>query len=241
MCGRDVLDVDVDTIVAAFALDRAPTSIEPRYNISPGYGGVGTPWIVRVAADQQRELITARWWLIPRFWKKPLQQLPSTFNARAEDIAHKPMFRDSLVKRRCLVPASGWYEFRGPRGKKESFLFRIPSLPVFGFAGIYDEWTSPDGEVITSFAIVTTEPNETARAIHDRMPVVLHPGDHATWLDPANHDPARLQALLRPWDGDTTVYRTSGFGNDPRREGRECIEAFREHDKKRDDGPLFEC
>ena len=239
MCGRDVLDVDVDSVVSALALDRAPASIEPRYNIAPGYGGVGAPWIARIAADGKRELVSARWWLIPHFWSKPLQDLPSTFNARSEDIAHKPMFRDSFKKRRCLVPASGWYEFRGKPGKKESFLFRIPSAPVFAFAGIYDEWTSPEGEVIPSFAITTTTPCPVAAAIHDRMPVVLHREQYATWLDPAEHDAAKLQAMLRPWDGELSVYRTTGYGNDPRREGPECVVPFEGKVAKRH-GPLFE-
>ncbi len=239
MCGREVLDADTDEVLAAFEVARAPRIIERRYNISPGYGGVGAPWIVRVADGGQRELLTARWWLIPRWWKKSLTKLPTSFNARAEDVAKKPMFRESLRKRRCLVPATGWYEFKGKPGKKESYLFVVPELHVFGFAGIYDEWVSPEGEVVPSFAIVTTEPNAQAAEVHDRMPLLLHPSDHARWLDPENQDAASLAPLLRPWDGKLRIVRASGYGNDPRHEGPQCVAPFVE-DKPKRDGPLFE-
>ncbi|HEX7481211.1 MAG TPA: SOS response-associated peptidase [Polyangiales bacterium] len=225
MCGRTVLNTDIDAAVAHFALQHHPAQLPARFNISPGYGGVGAPWIVRVDAAHERELVHARWWLIPAWWKKPLKELPTAFNARAEEAAQKPFFRDALKRRRCLMPATGWYEYQGARGHKRAFLFQLPEHGVFGIAGIYERWMNPeDGEVIDSFAIMTTTPNPEASKIHDRMPVVLPASAYNAWLDPDNHDVAQLQTLLQPWHGALEIYETTGYGNDPRREGPDCIE-----------------
>jgi len=225
MCGRSAFVANIDDVVEHFALERHPDSLEPRYNIAPGHGGSGAPWIVRVARDQQREMVQARWWLIPYWWKKPLKELPTALNARAEDVARKPLFRDAFVRRRCIVPATAWYEFRGERGHKESFAFQLPHGELFGFAGLWETWRSPDtGELIASFAIITTTPNDVAATIHNRMPVVLSPADYALWLDPAMHEADRLQPLLHPWSGPLKVFQTTGFGNNPRHEGPDCLE-----------------
>jgi putative SOS response-associated peptidase YedK len=165
MCGRTAFTATIDDVVEQFAVERHFASLAPRFNIAPGYGGVGAPSIVRIARDGKRELAMARWWLIPRWWKKSLKELPAAFNARAEDIARKPFFRDALVTRRCVMPATAWYEFCGACGHKESFAFQLPGRQLFGFAGIWDSWVNPeDGEVIDSFAIATTTANRPRRA-----------------------------------------------------------------------------
>jgi putative SOS response-associated peptidase YedK len=225
MCGRGVLNADIKDAIRELGLVRHPDELAPRYNISPGYNGAGAPWIVRVGDDGEREMITARWWLIPSWWKQPLKKLPTTFNARSETIATSRLFKGPFAKRRCLMPATGWYEFQGKLGAKRSFCFHLPEWRLFAFAAIYENWINPDdGEVVTSFAIVTCEPTPQAATIHDRMPVLLHARDYAQWLDPSNHDTASMQQLLKPWDGELLIYETRGLGNNPRHEGADCLE-----------------
>jgi putative SOS response-associated peptidase YedK len=137
----------------------------------------------------------------------------------------KPFFREAFLKRRCLMPASAWYEFRGARGRKQSYCFHRPEFALLSFAGVWESHVAPDsGEVIESFAILTTTPNAQAATVHDRMPVVLAREDYARWLDPRVRDPDKLFDLLRPYAGELVVYQTTGYGNDPRHEGPECIE-----------------
>ncbi len=224
MCGRAVLNTEIDQAVAELGLAHHPDALPPRFNIAPGYGGVGAPFIVRLDEQHERELVPARWWLIPSWWKKPRKELPSSFNARAEDVAHKPFFREAWKHRRCLMPATGWYEFQGARGHKRSYLFQLPGHGLFCFAGIYERWVNPeDGEVIDSFAIITTAPSPAAAKIHDRMPVVLPKAAYNAWLDPATADLDALHALLLPYDGELEIYQTCGYGNDPRHEGPQCL------------------
>ena len=224
MCGRSAFVANIDEVVEHFALEHHPVDIEQRYNIAPGYNGAGAPWIVRVGRDHQREMLTARWWLIPCWWKKPLKELPTAFNARTEDVATKPLFRDAFAKRRCVVPATAWYEFRGARGHKESFAFQLPDHPLFGFAGVWEVWRDPEsGERVSSFAIITTTPSELASKFHNRMPVVISPRNYAHWLDPSEHDIAALRHLLQPWSGELKVFQASGFGNNPHHEGPQCL------------------
>ncbi len=168
--------------------------------------------------------MNACWWLIPSWWKQPLKKLPTTFNARAETIASSRFFKDAFERRRCLMPVTGWYEYQGKAGHKRSLCFHLPSWELLAFAGIYETWQSPDGEIVTSFAIATTQPSQAASKIHDRMPVVLHPDDYSEWLDPENREAATLERLLTPWDGALEIYETTGFGNSPHNEGPECIE-----------------
>src|SRR4051794_9062762 len=162
MCGRAVLNADISQAVQELAIDRHPPTLPLRFNISPGYNGVDAPFIVRTAQDGKRELIQARWWLIPASWNKPLKELPTSFNARAEGIATSPFFRDAFSKRRCLMPATGWYEYQGKAGKKRSFCFHLPDWKLLAFAGVYETWISPEGQVVTSFAIVTSPPSPAA-------------------------------------------------------------------------------
>lgn len=219
------MPLPIDQVVRAFGIVHHPETIAPRYNISPGYNGSGAPWIVRVADDGQRELITARWWSIPSWWKKPLKDLPTTFNARAETVATSKLFKGAFAKRRCLMPLTGWYEFQGKPGAKRSFHFHLPERAPLGVAGICETWMNPeDGELVPAFSIPTCEPSPEAALIHNRMPVVLHPNDYATWLDPNNHDTAKLQTLLHAWDGPLEIYETKGHGNNPRHEGRDCLD-----------------
>jgi putative SOS response-associated peptidase YedK len=226
MCGRYSVVGELSDVRLTFQVDVVNLFREwrPTYNITPNYNaGTEQPIVVR-GGHGERELRLARWWFIPEHWPKPLKALPTTFNARAEELEQKPIFRQALHTRRCLVPASGWREFQGKPGEKQAYHFQL-SEPLFAFAGLWSTYQSPEGELVDSYAIITTEPSETAAQIHDRMPLVLSPASYATWLDSAQ-DPhavlsdARAQSLRRPLE----TYPTNPVGNSGRFEGPEVIE-----------------
>lgn len=226
VCGRYTLLTETYDIADWFQLEMTFPPVS-RYNIAPSYSSTNPPPIVRLGENGAREIVPARWWLIPSWWKKPLKELPTAFNARAEDIATKPMFRTAFRRHRCLVPATGWYEFKGTAGNKESYHFHLPERGPLAFGGVWERWTSPENETVDSFAILTTQPNETARAIHNRMPLIIEPADYARWLAPIELGDA-ADELCSAYAKGLTVYRTRAFGNDPRREGPECVERFSE-------------
>jgi putative SOS response-associated peptidase YedK len=171
--------------------------IVPRYNIAPTQ-----PIVVVREGAKGRELIPVRWGLIP-WWAKDIKALPLMVNARAEQIAERPAFRDAYKYRRCLVPASGFYEWQ-PRGKgpKQPFLARPRSADqrddnLLAFAGLWETWHGADGSEIDSATIIVTDANASLATIHDRMPVIVAPEDFETWLS-RDTDPADAGALLKP-------------------------------------------
>ena len=192
MCGRFSLNAAEAELRRLFGYDGPPLNLMPRYNIAP----TQTVPVVAVGREGNRVLVMMRWGLIPS-WAKDLTGGAKLINARAEGIAEKPAFRDAFAKRRCFVPADGFYEWRElPGGRKQPYRIRRPDGAPFAFAGLWEQWRGPEGRVL-SFTIVTTEANDRLRPIHGRMPVVLAPEDFATWLDAATPAQAAL-ALLRP-------------------------------------------
>jgi putative SOS response-associated peptidase YedK len=192
MCGRYTLIANAEAIRLLFELPAFDERLAvPRYNIAPTQPIV----IVREGA-RGRQLVPMRWGLIP-WWAKNLKDLPLMINARAEQVSEKPAFRDAFKYRRCLVPASGFYEWetRG-RGPKKPFA-AMPKNSLIAFAGLWETWHGPDGSEIDTAAIVTTDASDYLRPIHERMPVVLHQEDFATWLSRDTHL-ADAQGLLRP-------------------------------------------
>lgn len=146
-------------------------------------------------------------------------------NARSETVAEKPAFREAFKRRRCLIPADGFYEWQRRDGKKQPFYFRLRDERPFGFAGLWEKWRSPAGEVIESCAILTTEANELLRPVHHRMPVILHPEDYSLWLDEDARQRALLKELLRPYPAEEmTAYPVSAQVNSPSNQGRALIE-----------------
>ena len=197
----------------------------PAYNIAPSYGPGSEQLLVVQTRDGKRALRLGRWWMIPHFWTKPLKALPAAFNARSEELAQKPYWRDAFRQYRCLVPATGWREFKaeGPVKVKQPYQFRL-ARRVFAFAGLWSRWTSPDGELIDSFAVVTTEPNAQAVEYHDRMPLVLAPDQYDGWLDPqADAEQLLLEARARSAHLTLDVYPTDRRGNNVRFEGPEVV------------------
>ena len=161
------------------------------------------------------------WGLVPRWAKEP----KGLINARAETVAEKPSFRDSFRRRRCLVPADGFYEWRAAgQRRKQPYAIRFAGDELLAFAGIWDRWLGASGEELVTCALLTCPPNEAVARLHHRMPVVL-PGEEAmaTWLDP-EADPAVLRSLLVPLPAERTViYPVSSRVNNPRAEGPELL------------------
>jgi putative SOS response-associated peptidase YedK len=198
----------------------------PLYNIAPSYGPGSEQVFVVKTREGKRAIRLGRWWMIPHFWKQPLKALPAAFNARAEDLAAKPFWRGSFERHRCLVPATGWREFRPERGKKQPYQFRLQQR-LFAFAGLWSRWTSPDGELVDSFAIITTAPSEKAAQYHDRMPLVLPADLHEAWLDrDAPGDAVLSEACARSLALPLDVYPTDPRGNNVRFEGPEVVARF---------------
>jgi putative SOS response-associated peptidase YedK len=212
MCGRYTITSPSEAIREIFGVSW-PEDLAPRYNVAPTQD-VPIVRRPRDGAPGAREAATVRWGLIP-FWAKEAAIGNRLINARADGVATKPAFRDSFAKRRCLVVADGFYEWRKTGGRKQPYWIRLASRRPFAFAGLWSRWRDPAGAPLESCTIVTTEANEACRAIHPRMPVILRPEDHDRWLDP---DPADAE-LLRPFDAEpmeaiAVSTRVNSPGND---------------------------
>jgi putative SOS response-associated peptidase YedK len=148
--------------------------------------------------------------------------------ARAETVSEKPAFREAFARSRCLVPADGYYEWQrqGRMGqRKQPFYIRMKDKRLFAFAGLWERWRGPDGKAVETCAILTTEPNQSLKEIHDRMPVIFDPKDYEQWLDPYIRQAALLQQLLRPYPDDAlTAYPVSLHVNDPAHDDAACTE-----------------
>lgn len=213
MCGRYVLSATGEQIAAHFALAGAP-SIAPRYNIAPTQQ---VP-VVRLARSGERELVLLRWGLVP-FWAKDLAIGQRQINARAESLETRPAFREAFRRRRCLVPATGFYEWQaGPR-RKQPYLCRLPGHGLFAFAGLWESWRSPEGEVAQTYAIVTADANDALRPVHDRMPVIVPAGEYESWLH--GEDAARL--LAPPADLPLVLEAVGLAVNNVRNDGPELV------------------
>jgi putative SOS response-associated peptidase YedK len=219
MCGRATYKLTWEEIVALYRLtlgQPAPHNFQPRFNVCP------TTTIDAIVADNgKRELIRARWGLVPNWWSKPLKELKlATFNARAETIAEKPMFRSAFKRKRCLIPVSGYYEWQDTPGGKQPWYFTAQNgSPALTVAGLWDEWTDKEtGKPLKSCTMIITEPNEFVAEVHDRMPVLLGEGQFDQWLSgkagieylkPAAND------LLQKWPVSKRVNSSRAPDDDP--------------------------
>lgn len=218
MCGRFTLRTPAADLVRIFELLRSD-ELQPRYNIAPTQ-----PVAIIRETPKGRELSLVHWGLIPS-WSKDPSIGSRMINARAESVASKPSFRSAFRRRRCLIPADGFYEWRKVSAKaKQPYLIGRADWRPFAFAGLWEHWTGPDGGEIESCTIITTEANELLQPLHDRMPVILEPEEYADWLDPAINDAERLQPLLDPYPPDLmALYPVSTTVNNPRNEHPACI------------------
>jgi len=215
MCGRFSQRYTWREIRDLYDLTGTARNLQAHYNIAP----TDTVEVVRPAADGANELVPMRWGLIPYWWKKPLKQLPSTFNARAENVVDKPMFRDAFKRHRCIIPASGYYEWITMPDGKQPYFISAADGGVLSFAGLWERWKNPEsGEFVTSCTIIVTDANALTRPIHDRMPVVLDKADIAAWLGGAAGAEVLKPAAedrLRLWPVSRRVNKTGTGDDDP--------------------------
>jgi len=219
MCGRFLLAVDPAEIQDAFPDFEFPSAIEPRFNIAPSQ-----PVLV-VPNDNSSKADYFLWGLIPSWAKDPSIGV-RLINARSETLSEKPTFRGPYKYHRCLVVASGFYEWQQkPNAKsKTPFHFRLKNGKPFAFAGLWDEWHSPDGSQVKSCTIITTSPNEIAIAVHDRMPVILSSSNYSRWLDPNPKSPNDLKSLLIPYPSEEMMMsEVTSYVNNPKNGGPNCI------------------
>ncbi|HEX5104739.1 MAG TPA: SOS response-associated peptidase [Pirellulaceae bacterium] len=226
MCGRYTLRTPMTVLAQQFLfeLDASLEGSGPRYNIAPTQDVAA----VRIReAGGKRELAFFHWGLIPP-WAKDAKIAYSTINARADTVAAKPAFRAAFKKRRCLVLADGFYEWQRSGKTKLPFLYEVDGGKPFALAGLWESWRGPekgDGPPLESCALITTDANELASQIHDRMPVILDAADYDAWLDPENQDRDGLEALLAPFPAERMTARAvSTVVNNARNDGSECVE-----------------
>ena len=189
MCGRFTL-IDWEEMVERFGV--AAEGIKPRYNIAPTQS---TPVIIH---ENGPHLQMARWGLVP-FWAKELSFGAKLINARAETVHENNYFRHSLKVKRCLIPADGFYEWKKDGTVKKPYRFTLQDKEIFAFAGLWDQWRSPNGDDIISFTIITTTANALVHEVHDRMPVILTKEAEQIWLDSRFQDHETLRELLVPY------------------------------------------
>lgn len=186
-------------------IGQTTSNFQPRYNICPT-----TNVDAVVQNGEGRELQQMRWGLVPSWWSKPLKELRlATFNARAETIHEKPFFRDAFKTKRCIIPASGYYEWQTIGKEKQPWYFTDKSEPILNIAGIWDEWTDKEtGQSLRSCSMVITEPNKFVAEVHDRMPVLLKPDQFEGWLSGALGRESLVPAsedMLQKWPVSKSV------------------------------------
>jgi putative SOS response-associated peptidase YedK len=213
MCGRFTLSANAQRLKDFFPLYEIP-EIQPRFNIAP------TQQVLTVRQEENAKPQAAflRWGLIPS-WATDKKIGASLINARADTVATKPSFRSAFKRRRCLILADGFYEWRKGDKPKQPFHIRLSDGQAFAFAGLWEHWKGEE-PAIDSCTIITTDANDVVRPLHDRMPVILDPRDYARWLDPACADPGVLQEMLRPYAPEQmTAVPVSPYVNSARNEG----------------------
>jgi putative SOS response-associated peptidase YedK len=191
MCGRYALGkMQWWILQQTFKLQQSALNLEPRWNVAPTQQAP----VIRQGEDGENEAVMARWGLVPFFWQKSLKEMKySTFNAKSETAAQTASYREPFKRRRCIVPAAGFYEWTGSKGQKQPWFITLKDQDWFGMAGLWDR-AEVDGETIESFTVLTKTPNAAVQAIHTRMPVILDPADFDAWLDTDNQDVESLMA-----------------------------------------------
>lgn len=219
MCGRLTLSTPARIVAEHFGLAAVP-ALEPRYNIAPSQP---VAIVRRRPGEPERTLEMRIWGLVPTWAREPGVGA-RLINARAETVARKRAYRDAFRRRRCLVPADGFFEWQ-PRGRnpKQPYHVTPHDGELFAIAGLYERWRGGDAPLDTC-TLITTEANARMRTVHDRMPVLLPPEAWSAWLDPEADDLDALQALLRPSPPDSLELHPVGLHvNDPRHDDPECV------------------
>ena len=220
MCGRFTQTATPAALAQQFGLSIPPL-LTPRYNIAPSQP------VAAIRIDPEtttRQLVQLRWGLIPS-WATDPKIGYQCINAKAETVAEKPSFRAAFRKRRCLVVATGFYEWQVQGKQKQPMWIGLNDQRPFAFAGLWEQWQPPEGEAIESCTILTTEPNDLMKPIHQRMPVLLPTEAYEQWLDSRVQDFPALHSWLHPYPGDDLrAYPVSTLVNNPRHDRPECLE-----------------
>jgi putative SOS response-associated peptidase YedK len=193
MCGRYTITVSEDELIARYAAEEPTNRYHtPRFNVAP------TQRVPVILNEEGIIKIDAfKWGLIP-FWAKDTKVGFKMINARADTVAEKPSFRTAFKQRRCLIPADGFYEWKKIGSDKQPYRILLKDQQIFSMAGLWESWTSPEGEEVKSCTIITTDPNELMLDIHDRMPMILSVEDEHKWLDKGK-SVEELKAMLQPF------------------------------------------
>ena len=219
MCGRFTLTVDPAEIADTFGSFTFPIQFAPRYNIAPSQP------VLAIPNDAKNKADFFIWGLIPS-WAKDPSISNKLINARGETIAEKPSFRGGFKYKRCLILTDGFYEWKTQPGQKTKtpYFIHMKDRQPFAFAGLWDEWQSPEGSSIRTCTIITTEPNELMSSLHNRMPVILDPKDYDQWLDAAPQTPDKLIHLIKPFPADAmSAHPVSTLVNMPGNDRPECV------------------
>jgi len=219
MCGRFTLTVNPGELQDAFSEYSFPEQFSPRFNIAP------TQPVLAIANDGKNKADFFLWGLIPS-WAKDPSIANKLINARGETIAEKPSFRGSFKYKRCLILADGFYEWKAQADGKSKIphYIHMKDRKPFAMAGLWDEWHSPDGGSVRTCTIITTEPNELMKTLHNRMPVILDPTEYAAWLNPSPQTPDNLLHLIKPFPADRmSAYPVSTMVNSPHSDRAELV------------------
>ncbi|WP_340701341.1 SOS response-associated peptidase [Brevibacillus borstelensis] len=223
MCGRFTIITDPVIMMERFILDEIAFHLEPRYNVAP------SQMIPAIIADKGKRRIGQLKWGLVSSWAQDEKIGYKMINARAETLQEKPAFRNLFARKRCLILADSFYEWRQTEKGKQPMRIMMKNEEPFAFAGLFDTWTGPDGQKVHTCTIVTTKPNEVVKDIHDRMPVILRQEDEAIWLDRDNFDADLLQSLLVSYDADQMrAYPVSAMVGGPKNDSPECIKEITE-------------
>jgi putative SOS response-associated peptidase YedK len=196
MCGRFTLAAGQDELLKAFKIEDVQYEHTSRYNIAP------TQLVPGVVLNNGKRSLQAFYWGLLPSWAKTKKIAYSTFNARSESIQSKPAFRSVFTRNRMIIASDGFFEWSHKGKEKQPYRFRLKSKDIFAFAGLFDHWKSPEGDLVQSCTIITTKPNSLTEKVHDRMPVILSEEDIKLWLDPEINDKDFLQSLLQPYDAN---------------------------------------
>jgi len=219
MCGRFTLTVDPADLQDVFGDFVFPAQFAPRYNIAPSQP------VLAIPNDGKNKADFFLWGLIPS-WSKDPAIANKLINARGETVAEKPSFRGSFKYKRCIIPADGFYEWKEQAGQKTKtpYFIHMKDRRPFAFAGLWDEWHSPDGDTLRTCTIITTTPNELMSTLHNRMPVILDKQNFGDWLNPTPQKPENLIHLIQPFPADRmSAYPVSTLVNAPGNDRSECI------------------
>jgi len=215
MCSRYFLDADGNVIAYTFSVPLNE-HIRKRFNIAPTQEAP----VIRAAASGAREVALLRWGLVPA-WAKDLKVGTTMINARSEGVEDKPSFRAAVKQRRCVVPASGFFEWQGEAGRKQPYAITVPDQPLFAFAGLWETWKPRGGEPVETFTIMTTEANEQVARIHDRMPVILPMDAIDTWLTGPLE---QARALLKPYEPPVALRAVSRVVSNVNNDVPQCLD-----------------